>query len=503
MRIFKSHPLLKLVNSYIIDSPQPSNLSYLWNFGSLLAVCLIIQIVTGVTLAMHYNPSVLEAFNSVEHIMRDVNNGWLIRYLHSNTASAFFFLVYLHMGRGLYYGSYRAPRTLVWTLGTVIFLLMIVTGFLGYVLPYGQMSLWGATVITNLMSAIPWIGQDIVEFLWGGFSVNDATLNRFFALHFVLPFVLAALVLMHLIALHDSAGSGNPLGISGNYDRLPFAPYFLFKDLITIFIFIFVLSLFVFFMPNVLGDSENYVVANPMQTPPSIVPEWYLLPFYAILRSIPNKLLGVIAMFSAILVILAMPFTDLSRSRGIQFRPLSKIAFYIFIANFLILTVLGAKHVESPYIELGQISTVIYFSHFLIIVPLISLLENSLVELGTFRSTRQAISSIPYLKSGVILFSLTIFLILNFEGLSNGFIHLTECAHGVDISSCVTCSDPSHIVRAECVHNWTTSTDLNNMIPEGVACDFSLPTHNIPETDTNAHQCSKCFSNVCSNCYTG
>ena len=274
MRIFKSHPLLKLVNSYMIDSPQPSNISYLWNFGSLLAVCLIIQIITGVTLAMHYNPSVLEAFNSVEHIMRDVNNGWLIRYLHSNTASAFFFLVYLHMGRGFYYGSYRSPRTLVWTLGTVIFLLMIITGFLGYVLPYGQMSLWGATVITNLMSAIPWIGQDIVEFLWGGFSVNNATLNRFFALHYVLPFVLAAVALMHLIALHDSVGSGNPLGVSANYDRLPFAPYFLFKDLITIFLFIIVLSIFVFFMPNVLGDSENYVMANPMQTPPAIVPEW-------------------------------------------------------------------------------------------------------------------------------------------------------------------------------------------------------------------------------------
>jgi ubiquinol-cytochrome c reductase cytochrome b subunit len=383
MRIFKSHPLLRLVNSYIIDSPQPSNLSYLWNFGSLLAFCLIIQIVTGVTLAMHYNPSVLEAFNSIEHIMRDVNNGWLIRYLHSNTASAFFFIVYLHMGRGLYYGSYKAPRTLVWTLGTIIFLLMIVTAFLGYVLPYGQMSLWGATVITNLMSAIPWIGQDIVEFIWGGFSVNNATLNRFFALHFVLPFVLAALALMHLIALHDVAGSGNPLGVSANYDRLPFAPYFLFKDLITIFIFMIILSVFVFFMPNALGDSDNYIMANPMQTPPAIVPEWYLLPFYAILRSIPNKLLGVIAMLSAILVILAMPFTDLSRSRGIQFRPLSKIAFYIFVANFLILMKLGAKHVESPFIELGQISTVLYFSHFLIIVPFVSLLENSLIELST------------------------------------------------------------------------------------------------------------------------
>lgn len=396
----KSDPLLRLINSYLIDSSQPINLSYLWNFGSLLAVCLIIQIVTGVTLAMHYNPSVLEAFNSIEHIMRDVNNGWLIRYLHSNTASAFFFLVYLHIGRGLYYGSYRAPRTIVWTIGTIIFLLMIVTAFLGYVLPYGQMSLWGATVITNLMSAIPWIGQDVVEFIWGGFSVNNATLNRFFALHFVLPFVLAALVLMHLIALHDRAGSGNPLGFGGNYDRITFAPYFLFKDLITIFIFIVVLSLFVFFMPNVLGDSENYVKANPMQTPPAIVPEWYLLPFYAILRSIPNKLLGVVAMLSAILMLLAMPFADLSKYRGIQFRPLSKIAFYIFVANFLILMQLGAKHVESPFIEFGQISTVLYFAHFLIIIPSISLLENSLIEYYSKEATSKTLplKSLSFVK---------------------------------------------------------------------------------------------------------
>ena len=355
----------------------------MWNFGSLLAVCLIIQIVTGVTLAMHYNPSVLEAFNSVEHIMRDVNNGWLLRYLHSNTASAFFFLVYCHIGRNLYYGSYRAPRTMVYTIGIAIFLCMIVTAFLGYVLPYGQMSLWGATVITNLMSAIPWIGQDVVEFIWGGFSVNNATLNRFFALHFVLPFVLAALVLMHMITLHDKAGSGNPLGIGANYDRITFAPYFLFKDLITIFVFIIVLSLFVFFMPNALGDSENYVKANPMQTPPAIVPEWYLLPFYAILRSIPNKLLGVIAMIAAILILLIMPFTDVSKYRGIQFRPLSKIAYYVFIANFLVLMQLGAKHVESPFIEFGQISTVLYFAHFLIIVPCVSLLENSFIEYYT------------------------------------------------------------------------------------------------------------------------
>lgn len=382
MRLLKIHPILRLGNSFVVDAPQPLNLSYMWNFGSLLAISLIIQIVTGITLAMHYNPSVAEAFNSVEHIMRDVNNGWLVRYLHSNTASAFFFIVYLHIGRGMYYGSYRAPRTLVWTIGVVIFLLMIVTGFLGYVLPYGQMSLWGATVITNLMSAIPWIGQDIVEFIWGGFSVNNATLNRFFSLHFVLPFVLAALALMHLIVLHDVAGSGNPLGVSGNYERIPMAPYYLFKDLITVFAFIFVLSLFVFFMPNVLGDSDNYIMANPMQTPPAIVPEWYLLPFYAILRSIPNKLLGVLAMIAAILILLLLPVVDVSRSRGIQFRPLSKLAFFAFIANFLILMQLGAKHVESPFIEFGQISTVLYFLYFTVVMYGVNVIENTFVELN-------------------------------------------------------------------------------------------------------------------------
>ena len=383
MRIIKRHPLLKPDTDFVIDSPTPSNISYWWNFGSLLGLSLVIQIISGVTLAMHYNPNVLEAFNSVEHIMRDVNNGWLIRYLHSNTASAFFFLVYLHIGRNLYYGSYKAPRTLTFSIGVIIFVLMMATAFLGYVLPYGQMSLWGATVITNLMSAIPWVGQDIVEFIWGGFSVNNATLNRFFSLHFVLPFVLAALALMHLIALHDSAGSNNPLGISSNYDKVAFHPYFIFKDIITIFIFMWVLSLFVFFMPNFLGDSENYVMANPMQTPPAIVPEWYLLPFYAILRSIPNKLLGVIAMFSAILILLTMPFSDLGKLRGIQFKPLNKTIFFIFVANLLLLLVLGAKHVETPFIELGQIATLIYFLFFIVLVPMAGIFENSINEFYT------------------------------------------------------------------------------------------------------------------------
>jgi len=383
MRKLKSNSLLKLVNSYVIDTSQPSNISYLWNFGSLLLVCLVIQVITGVTLAMHYSPNITEAFNSIEHIMRDVNNGWLIRYLHSNTASAFFFLVYLHIGRGIYYGSYRSPRTLVWIIGTIILIAMIGTGFLGYVLPYGQMSLWGATVITNLISAIPWIGQDIVEFIWGGFSVNNATLNRFFALHFVLPFILIALVLMHLIALHETAGSGNPLGISGTYDRIPFAPYYLFKDLITIFLFIIGLSLFVFFMPNVLGDSENYIMANPMQTPAAIVPEWYLLPFYAILRSIPNKLLGVVAMFSALVIILILPIVDLGKSRGSQFRPYTGLAFFVFVANFICLDILGAMHVENPFIVMGQLSTSLYFLFFILVIPMVSILENTLGYLSS------------------------------------------------------------------------------------------------------------------------
>ncbi len=383
MRLLKSHSLLKLINDYLYDASQPVTLNYNWNYGSLLAVCLVIQIMTGVTLAMHYIPNILEAFDSVEHIMRDVNNGWLVRYLHSNTASAFFFLVYLHIGRGIYYGSYRAPRTLVWAIGTVILIVMMATGFLGYVLVYGQMSLWGATVITNLISAIPWIGQDIVEFIWGGFSVNNATLNRFFALHYLLPFVLAALVLMHLIVLHAVAGSSNSIGVGCFYDRITFSPYYIFKDLVTIFMFIFFLSVLVFFMPNLLGDSENYIMANPMQTPSAIVPEWYLLPFYAILRSIPSKLLGVIAMFSAMLALMILPITDLGRSKGSQFRSLTKLNFWIFVMNFLILMNLGAKHVEYPFIEFGQISTFLYFIYFLLIVPVASFIENILINLRT------------------------------------------------------------------------------------------------------------------------
>ncbi len=381
MRLLKSHPILGLVNSYLVDSPQPSNISYMWNFGSLLGACLIIQILTGVFLAMHYTPSVDLAFISVEHIMRDVNYGWLIRYLHANTASFFFIFVYLHIGRGLYYGSYKSPRTLLWSIGVIILVLMMAIAFLGYVLPYGQMSLWAATVITNLLSAIPWIGQDFVEFVWGGFSVNNATLNRFFSLHYLLPFVLAALAAMHLLALHEH-GSSNPLGVSGNTDRLPFHPYFTFKDLVTIFVFLLALSVFVFYMPNALGHSDNYIPANPMQTPASIVPEWYLLPFYAILRSIPNKLLGVIAMFMSLLILLGMPILDTSRIRGSQFRPLMRFSFWTFVACFFILMFIGSQHVESPYVEIGAAATAYYFAWFLVVVPAIGIIENTLMDIA-------------------------------------------------------------------------------------------------------------------------
>jgi len=369
------------VNSYVVDSPQPANISYMWNFGSLLGLCLIIQILTGIFLAMHYSPNVDLAFASVEHIMRDVNYGWAVRYAHANTASFFFICVYLHIARGLYYGSYRSPRTLLWAIGVIIFILMMATAFLGYVLPYGQMSLWGATVITNLLSAIPWIGQSLVEFIWGGFSVSNATLNRFFSLHYLLPFVLAALVVMHLIALHTH-GSNNPLGITGNLDRLPMHPYFTFKDLVTIFFFILALSFFIFYSPNLLGHPDNYIMANPMQTPASIVPECYLLPYYAILRSIPNKLLGVIAMFASLLILLAMPVLDTSRVRGSQFRPMMRFMFWVFSANFLILMWIGSQHPESPFLEIGQFATFLYFAWFLFIVPLTGIIENTLMDLS-------------------------------------------------------------------------------------------------------------------------
>jgi ubiquinol-cytochrome c reductase cytochrome b subunit len=382
MRLLKSHSLLRLVNSYVVDSPQPSNISYLWNFGSLLATCLIIQILTGCFLAMHYQPHVDFAFNSVEHIMRDVNNGWLIRYIHANVASFFFIFVYGHIGRNIYYGSYKSPRILVWSIGVIILILMMAIAFLGYVLPYGQMSLWGATVITNLLSAIPVFGPDLVELIWGGFSVSNATLNRFFSLHYILPFLLAALALAHLIALHTH-GSNNPNGISSNGDRYAIHPYYMFKDLITIFFFFLALSILVFYYPNLLGHSDNYIEANPMSTPASIVPEWYLLPYYAILRSIPNKLLGVLAMFGSLLILLILPIVDVSRQRGSQFRPAMKVAFWFFVFNFFILMWIGSQHPNEPFVFIGQVSTFFYFSWFVLIVPVIGLVENTLIDIAT------------------------------------------------------------------------------------------------------------------------
>ena len=382
MRILKKHILLRLLNSYIIDSPQPANISYLWNFGSLLGTCLVLQILTGIFLAMHYQPHVDFAFNSVEHIMRDVNSGWAVRYTHANVASFFFIFVYAHIARGLYYGSYKSPRILLWAIGVIILILMMATAFLGYVLPYGQMSLWGATVITNLLSAVPVFGQDLVELIWGGFSVSNATLNRFFSLHYLLPFLLAALVVAHLIALHTH-GSNNPNGIGSSSDRYSMHPYFTFKDLVTIFLFFLVLSIIVFYYPNLLGHSDNYIPANPMQTPASIVPEWYLLPFYAILRSIPNKLLGVIAMFGSLLILLILPYVDIGRVRSAAFRPIMKIAYWFFIVNFVILMWIGSQHPTTPYVEIGQIATAFYFAWFIALVPLIGLIENTLFDMAT------------------------------------------------------------------------------------------------------------------------
>jgi len=381
MKIIKSQVLIRLVNSYLIDSPQPSNISYMWNFGSLLGLCLILQILTGVFLAMHYQPHADFAFDSVEHIMRDINQGWLLRYCHANVASFFFIFVYAHIGRALYFGSYRGPRILPYSIGVIILVLMMGTAFLGYVLPYGQMSYWGATVITNLLSAIPFFGHDLVELIWGGFSVSNATLNRFFSLHYLLPFVLAALAAIHMMTIHTH-GSSNPLGISANEDRSPFHPYFVFKDLVTVLLFLLALSLIIFYYPNLLGHSDNYIPANPMSTPSSIVPEWYLLPFYAILRSIPNKLLGVIAMFGSLLILLALPLVDISRIRSGSFRVLYRISFWFLVVDFLILMWIGSCHPTTPYLEIGQVATAFYFIWFLFFVPIIGLIENTLVDVS-------------------------------------------------------------------------------------------------------------------------
>ena len=371
--------LLSFADSHIIDYPTPVNLNYMWSFGSTAGLCLVIQIITGIFLAMHYTPHIDLAFSSVEHIMSDVNNGWLIRYLHANGASMFFIVVYSHIFRGLYYGSYMSPRENLWASGVIIFLLMMATAFMGYVLPWGQMSFWGATVITNLFSAVPFIGSSIVEWLWGGFCVSNATLNRFFSLHYLMPFVIAGLAIVHLSLLHKD-GSNNPLGSGTNVDTISFYPYFYTKDLFSFLILVTLFSFFVVYFPNALGHADNYIPANPLSTPAHIVPEWYFLPFYAILRSIPDKLGGVVAMIGAILILLLLPFINTSKIRSSKFRPIFSVAYWFFAADFLLLGWIGQKPVESPYIEVGMFSTAFYFIFLLVLVPAIGVLESYLAE---------------------------------------------------------------------------------------------------------------------------
>jgi len=372
--------LLSFVDSHLIDYPSPINISYLWSFGSTAGLCLVIQILTGIFLAMHYTPHVDLAFNSVEHIMRDVNNGWLIRYLHANGASMFFIVVYSHMFRGVYYGSYMYPREHLWYSGILIFFLMMAAGFMGYVLPWGQMSFWGATVITNLFSAIPLIGPAIVEWLWGGFSVDNATLNRFFSLHYLVPFLIAGAVLIHLSLLHKD-GSNNPLGINSSIDNIPFYPYFYTKDLLAFLVLLLFFSFFVFYYPNTLGHSDNYIPANPLVTPTHIVPEWYFLPFYAILRSIPDKLGGVLAMGGAIAAWLTLPLLNTSEVRSTEFRPIFGFFYWFLAADFLLLGWIGQKPVEDPYIMVGVLATIFFFFFFFFLVPFIGLIEKKLVRI--------------------------------------------------------------------------------------------------------------------------
>ncbi len=376
---WNKNSILAFIDSHIVDYPTPLNLNYLWSFGSAAGLCLVIQMISGILLAMHYTPHIDLAFSSVEHIMRDVNNGWLIRYLHANGASMFFIVVYCHLFRGLFYGSYMFPRQLLWVSGVIIFLLMMATGFMGYVLPWGQMSFWGATVITNLFSAIPIVGSSIVEWLWGGFSVGNATLNRFFSLHYLLPFVIAGLVIVHLSLLHTD-GSSNPLGVNTNVQTISFYPYFYVKDLFAFFILVFFLSIIIVYYPNSLGHPDNYIPANPMSTPAHIVPEWYFLPFYAILRSIPDKLGGVLAMFGAIVVLMILPFLNTSEIRSGEFRPLYTLVYWLFCADFLFLGWVGQKPVEAPFIEAGMTATAFYFLFLICLLPAIGYLESKLAS---------------------------------------------------------------------------------------------------------------------------
>ena len=373
----KKQPIVQLINDHLIDYPTPSNLTLFWNYGFLAGMCLSIQLVTGIALAMHYTPHVDLAFISVEHIMRDVNNGWFLRYCHANGASMFFITVFIHIGRGLYYGSYAQPRGLVWSLGVVILLLMMATAFLGYVLVWGQMSFWAATVITNFFTAFPIVGDKIVTLLWGGFSVDNATLNRFFSLHYLLPFVISGVVIVHMSVVHQD-GSNNPLGIASTTDKISFFPYFFIKDTLSLVALLLFFSFFVYFSPNTLGHSDNYIPGNPMVTPEHIVPEWYFLPAYAILRSIPNKLLGVLALFAAILVLFVLPFVNTSEVRSSLYRPLHQKFFWLLVIDYIMLGYLGQQVPESPFIEIGQVCSIYYFAYFLIIIPFLGKLENNL-----------------------------------------------------------------------------------------------------------------------------
>ena len=372
-------PVISFLHHELHDYPTPKNLSYWWNFGSLAGIVLVIMIVSGIFLAMHYTPHTAFAFDSVERIMRDVNYGWLIRYIHMNGASFFFIIVYIHIFRGLYYGSYKAPRELLWILGVVILLLMMATAFMGYVLPWGQMSFWGATVITNLFSAIPLVGDWIVTLLWGGFSVDNPTLNRFFSLHYLLPFLIVAVVMLHMVALHRF-GSSNPLGIDvkGPQDSIPFHPYYTAKDSFGLGVFLILFAWIVFFAPNLFGEPDNYIPANPLVTPPHIVPEWYFLPYYAILRAIPDKLLGVIAMFGSILVLFVVPWLDTARVRSAKFRPTYRKFFWVLVIDCVVLGYVGANPPEGWFVLVGRIATFYYFFHFLILMPVLGLIERPL-----------------------------------------------------------------------------------------------------------------------------